>query len=139
MNNAAGIIKATDHLFAIRSLEGKFVLNNFGKVIGNIVDQAGVNDVVNNHGKIFGQTKLGDGNDNFNGNGGTSGHVFGEAGNDLLAGGATADRLHGGDDNDVLTGRLGADRFFFDTALNAVTNVDMITDFSPAQHDKIVL
>jgi serralysin len=42
-----------------------------------------------------------------------------------------------GNNNDVLTGRLGADRFAFDAALPA--NLDKITDFTPAQGDKIVL
>src|SRR5262249_9975976 len=32
----------------------------------------------------------------------------------------------------------GNDQFFFDTALNSVTNVDHVTDFSH-RHDKIVL
>ena len=40
--------------------------------------------------------------------------------------------------NDLLTGGLGSDRFVFDTALNAATNKDRITDFDAAQ-DLILL
>ena len=116
-----------------------FTLTNFGKIFGDIIDNVDVHDVIFNHGIINGPIHLKGGNDFFDGNGGTSGNVFGGNGADHLAGGAHADRLHGEDGNDTSIGRLGADRFFFDTALNAVTNVDTIIDFTPAQHDKIVL
>ncbi len=39
----------------------------------------------------------------------------------------------------TLTAGAGADRFIFDTPLNAAANVDTITDFSPAQGDRIIL
>lgn len=78
--------------------------------------------------------------------------VFGNAGNDLIEGGAGADHLHGGVGNDTLrandnvTPNDGAtDRFFFDTALNAFTNVDLIDRASftaaggEATDDQIVL
>ncbi|MGO4832860.1 calcium-binding protein, partial [Rhizobiaceae sp. 2RAB30] len=54
----------------------------------------------------------------------------GGAGNDRIDGGAGNDTLKGGLGNDVLTGGAGHDTFVFDTALNARTNVDKITDFS---------
>ncbi len=54
----------------------------------------------------------------------------GGAGNDRISGGAGNDTLKGGLGNDVLTGGAGQDTFVFDTALNARTNVDKITDFS---------
>jgi Ca2+-binding RTX toxin-like protein len=119
---------------------GAISLNNRGTLLGNIdCATIGADDTVINHGVIRGVAFLGDGNDTFVGTGGKSGGVFGETGNDRLAGGRGNDRLHGGDGNDKLTGGLGADRFFFDTAFNAVTNVDTITDFRPVQGDKIVL
>jgi Ca2+-binding RTX toxin-like protein len=46
--------------------------------------------------------------------------------------------LNGGGGNDELTGYGGQDMFLFDTALNAATNVDVITDFNVAD-DTIVL
>jgi Ca2+-binding RTX toxin-like protein len=49
---------------------------------------------------------------------------------DVLAGNAGAN---------VLTGGAGADGFVFNTALNAATNVDTITDFSLADGDTILL
>jgi Ca2+-binding RTX toxin-like protein len=90
-----------------------------------------------NHGKIAGNTHLGRGDDLFNGTGVKSGPVFGDDGNDRLIGGSKNDQLHGGDGSDKLTGGLGADQFFFDSGVNG--SVDKITDFTPSQHDKLVL
>jgi Ca2+-binding RTX toxin-like protein len=53
----------------------------------------------------------------------TANVVFGNHGANVLNGG-------GGDDE--LTGQGGADSFLFNTALNAATNVDVITDFNIA-------
>jgi Ca2+-binding RTX toxin-like protein len=61
------------------------------------------------------------GNDRLYGRGGND-QLFGSDGNDLLEGGAGADRMTGG---------AGKDIFLFDTPLNAATNVDRITDFTP--------
>jgi Ca2+-binding RTX toxin-like protein len=55
--------------------------------------------------------------------------LSGLAGNDVLSGMGGADRLFGGTGNDRLIGGAGADSFYFNTALNAATNVDTITDF----------
>jgi len=62
-------------------------------------------------------------------------------GNDNLNGGDGADHLYGDLGNDTLTGGLANDRFYFNTALNAATNLDTITDFSNsgANTDKIYL
>src|SRR5262249_23760635 len=118
---------------------GGISLVNSGAVTGAIeLDSLDGNDIIVNHGKIKGAIHLGNGVDTFDGTGGPSGQVFGDAGNDVLGGGGHADRLHGGAGNDKLTGHGGADKFFFDTALNPVTNVDHITDFT-AGVDKIVL
>ncbi|SFK28206.1 Ca2+-binding protein, RTX toxin-related [Methylorubrum salsuginis] len=80
---------------------------------------------------------------------GSSGNnvLLGLGGNDSLKGLAGIDRLEGGTGNDRLAGGLGNDRliggdgyddFVFDTALNAKTNVDRITDFAVAS-DSIAL
>ncbi len=63
------------------------------------------------------------GNDNVN-------ILNGSAGNDTLYGMGGNDSLRGGLGNDALVGGLGKDTFVFNTALNAATNVDRITDFS---------
>jgi Ca2+-binding RTX toxin-like protein len=55
--------------------------------------------------------------------------VRGNNGNNVIA---------GGDGDDELTGLGGADSFRFDTALNAATNLDVITDFTVGQ-DAIML
>ena len=54
----------------------------------------------------------------------------GGAGNDTIIGGDGVDRLFGGSGNDVLAGGTGVDYFYFNTALSATTNRDIITDFN---------
>jgi Ca2+-binding RTX toxin-like protein len=56
--------------------------------------------------------------------------LSGLSGNDKIVGGGGADRLAGDAGKDTLTGSAGNDKFDFDTALNAATNVDRISDFS---------
>ncbi len=58
--------------------------------------------------------------------------LSGNAGNDVLFGHGSNDWLRGGVGNDTLTGGSGVDSFFFETPLNAMTNVDKITDFNVA-------
>ena len=134
-NSANGVISGA--FYAVQHVFGEMSLINRGKIIGEIRDFSGTNDHIVNHGLIRGETLLGGGDDVFQGAGGRCGSVFGEDGDDRLTGGKATDRLYGGDGSDSLTGGLGADQFFFDTALNG--SVDKITDFTPAQHDKIVL
>ncbi|MDP3709841.1 MAG: hypothetical protein Q8R56_17470, partial [Polaromonas sp.] len=52
------------------------------------------------------------------------------SGDDTVFGQDGVDEIHGGDGNDVLYGGAGNDTFFFDTALNATTNIDTIKDFN---------
>ena len=54
-------------------------------------------------------------------------------GNDTLIGGAGADLIAGGAGNDDLFGLGGQDKFLFNTALNAATNVDTVSDFNASQ------
>ena len=71
------------------------------------------------------------GSGNFTGNGNTLNNVItGGTGTDTLNGGAGNDTLNGGAGNDMLTGGTGQDSFLFNQALNALTNVDNILDFS---------
>ena len=91
-------------------------------------------------------TLTGGGTINGNGNGldnwltgnGAANRLLGGAGEDMVRGGNGNDRLYGGEGDDRLSGGSGADRFYFDTALNASTNVDRILDFSTAP-DTIML
>ncbi|MGH6769937.1 MAG: PQQ-dependent sugar dehydrogenase [Xanthobacteraceae bacterium] len=48
----------------------------------------------------------------------------------LITGNNAANLLNGGAGDDTLVGRSGNDTFAFNTALNAATNVDRVTDFS---------
>jgi serralysin len=65
----------------------------------------------------------GNGNDTLNGSGGY----------DYLMGGAGNDRLFGSVGSDKLSGGAGGDHFYFNTALNASTNRDTITDYNVLQ------
>ncbi len=65
-----------------------------------------------------------------NNNAGTAAIILtGNAFGNSLIGNAGANLLLGGSGNDTLTGLNGADTFLFNTALNAATNHDTITDF----------
>jgi len=66
-----------------------------------------------------------------NGNNGAN-NLGGLSGNDTLRGGAGADALHGGTGNDTLDGGANADGFYFETALDAATNVDTILGYVAA-------
>ena len=116
-------------------------LVNRGTIKGEIDCGANADDTIANKGKITGEVHLGGGNDVFNGNGGTSGAIFGEAGNDRLIGSAGKNTLVGGLDKDTLTGGNGADKFVFNDVVESAVgaNRDVITDFSHAQHDKVDL
>jgi Ca2+-binding RTX toxin-like protein len=133
-------------------------IDNSGQLIGHVRGtSADLVDKVVNTGSIKGSVFLGSGADRYTGiaeiddvlvSGKVSGTVFGQAGNDTLSGGNKVDRLdggsgndrlngaggrdtlNGGSGNDTLTGGTDKDAFVFDTALNASTNVDTITDFN---------
>ena len=93
-----------------------------GGVDSDWFEGGGDNDsLVGNAGndRLLGQ----DGNDTLNGG----------LGNDFLDGGNGNDTLFGGAGKDTLTGGLNNDFFVFNTALNAATNRDIITDYNAAQ------
>lgn len=56
--------------------------------------------------------------------------IYGLGGNDTIYGNGGGDVLAGAAGNDRIYGGAGADTFFFDTKLNAKTNVDRIMDFT---------
>jgi len=76
-------------------------------------------------------------NDILKGAGGND-YLDGGVGKDVISGGSGMDVLAGGKGNDTLSGGSGKDAFYFNTALNAKTNVDTIKDFKPGT-DVIVL
>jgi Ca2+-binding RTX toxin-like protein len=77
------------------------------------------------------------GNDSLQGGLGND-SLQGGLGNDSLQGGSGNDSLHGGPGNDTLSGGAGLDRFAFNTAPNAATNHDRVTDYY-VPHDTIQL
>ena len=92
----------------------------------------------------------GQGTDTFGGNGGANtlkgfggnDTLFGHGGNDHLDGGAGTDVLLGGSGMDQMTGGGGSDNFWYLTASDSTSSAagrDLITDFSPAQGDRIRL
>jgi Ca2+-binding RTX toxin-like protein len=65
-------------------------------------------------------------------------NLTGNASGNIVIGNDGNNIIGGGDGDDELTGLGGQDSFRFDTALNAATNVDVITDFNVAD-DTILL
>jgi len=127
-------------------------LNNVivGNNAANVLSGLGGNDTIYGLGGndlIVGGT----GNDAMYGGAGND-QIFGGSENDLAQGGTGSDSIHGGTGNDWLRAvDVGAgndfavDRFYFDTPLNAATNVDRIdrANFAPgggeAVDDEIML
>jgi len=64
--------------------------------------------------------------------------LVGNDGSNLIVGTAFADRIQARLGNDTLTGGSGADLFVFDSALDALGNRDLLTDFQPGV-DRILL
>ena len=89
-------------------------------------------DILTDIESIFG----GNAADNLTGSAGNN-TLFGDAGNDIISGGNGLDLLIGGAGKDTLTGGEGMDWFVFETAPNASSNLDTITDFTPGT-DKLV-
>jgi Ca2+-binding RTX toxin-like protein len=58
--------------------------------------------------------------------------LTGNSSGNIIIGNNGANFLNGGDGNDELSGLGSHDVFVFNTALNAASNVDMITDFDPS-------
>ena len=117
---------------AVYSSAASAVVVNLGITTAQNTVGAG-NDTLNSIERLIGSNF----NDALTGN--TSNNViYGEGGNDTVSGDAGSDVLYGGLGNDSLVGGAGQDSFMFDTALNGVTNVDQIADFT-VNYDRIRL
>lgn len=73
--------------------------------------------------------------------GGGADVLRGNVGNDTIDGGEGVDQITGGDGTDVLSGNEGGDRFIFNAVSEsqAGSDRDVITDFSAAEGDRIIL
>ncbi|HTU10089.1 MAG TPA: hypothetical protein VMG08_04240 [Allosphingosinicella sp.] len=115
---------------------GVYTLYNSGELRGLVELSAG-NETIYNTGLITGRIDLFEGDDLFDGRGGSQlAGVHGGAGMDTIYGGGLADIIDGGAGDDVLAGGAGADRltggsgndiFHFEAGFGA----DTITDFTP--------
>jgi Ca2+-binding RTX toxin-like protein len=64
--------------------------------------------------------------------------VNGDNANNTLNGTVGRDTIYGGAGNDTVAGGAGADQFMFNTALDGVSNVDTLVDFTSGE-DKLIL
>ncbi len=123
-------VDQVDLLFATGATTTNFSAIGAASISGLGLNAESVTNVERVNGSNFNDLAIGssgnefffgrNGNDNLNARGGIDA-VDGMAGNDFI---------RGGDGNDTRTGGPGIDLFFFDTLLNAITNVDIITDYS---------
>jgi hypothetical protein len=110
VNKSGGTIEGGT--YSIANNGGNLLVENHGKVKGNIIGNAAADKIVND-GQIKGEMYLQAGNDTFKNAGGHAGKV------------------HGGDGNDTLIAGPHKDQFVFDATLNAATNVDRVKHFDP--------
>ena len=116
-----------------------YVVDNAGDVVnegdGNGIDtvRSSVSFSLANAARVFGDverlTLTGTGNVNGIGNE-LANVITGNNFNNTLSGAAGNDTLQGGLGNDVISGGAGNDVFVFNTAPNAATNRDTISDFA---------
>ncbi len=92
------------------TLSGSAVIDGTGNTLDNVLTGNSADNVLSGL----------DGNDT----------LTGGLGNDTLLGVIGNDRLVGGAGNDTLNGGAGTDTFVFDTAPNALTNLDTLQDFT---------
>ncbi|MFN0194175.1 MAG: calcium-binding protein [Aestuariivirga sp.] len=112
---------AGDDTFQVDSA-GDLIFETIAGAGGGLNDlvQSTVNHTLSNNVELLTLTGLG----NINGTGNSLGNTInGNGGNNFIDG-------KGG--NDTLIGQGGSDQFLFTTALNAANNVDIISDFDPA-------
>jgi Ca2+-binding RTX toxin-like protein len=112
------------------TLSGTAAIDGTGNALANVLTgNSAVNRLTGGGGndQLLGGAR----NDTLDGGGGND-TLDGGSGNDSMTGGSGNDRLLGGSGNDTLIGGSGLDVFRFTTALNALTNVDRLSDFNAA-------
>ena len=119
VNETGGIIKGAPAGAIYNTGPGNLLVENHGKIKGDIVGNVAKDRVVND-GTIKGDIYLNDGDDIYKNKGGH------------------ADKVHGGLGNDTLIAGPHTDKFVFDTLLNPVNNVDRVKNFDPGT-DKLFL
>ena len=139
--------------FKLEDLDNLTTETGASVTIGNILFDGQIEiedsfDVVNandNRRRVFNRntvTFLNDLDNNTKGFKNSDDVINGQGGNDTLEGLSGDDLLRGGPGADTLTGHSGADQFSFSTSrafASSDVGIDLITDFKPAQADKIVL
>ncbi len=139
--------------FKLEDLDNLTTETGASVTIGNILFDGQIEiedsfDVVNandNRTRVFNRntvTFLNDLDNNTKGFSNSNDVINGQGGDDTLEGLSGDDLLRGGPGEDRLTGHSGADQFSFSTSRafsRSDVGFDFITDFKPAQADKIVL
>lgn len=110
------------------TLTGSAAINAIGNNLNNILTGNSANNQISGL----------NGNDKLSGNGGND-TLFGGNGKDTMQGGQGNDFLFDDPGKDLFTGGGGMDFFVFDVALNASTNLNTISDFTPGGTDLLVL
>ncbi|MBX3577273.1 MAG: calcium-binding protein [Rhizobiaceae bacterium] len=125
-------------------------ITNSGLLFARLVavDASDSADIINNKGRIFGEIRLEGGNDMYNGKTGQLfGKLFAGAGNDTIIGGTRGETFDGGAGNDLIIGGPGKDfmtggpgndtfRFLKGDSGNG-SRADVITDFDKSGNDRI--
>jgi Ca2+-binding RTX toxin-like protein len=144
-------ITTSDVLFSSKGFSNVNVLNNFTALndIINIASNFSKDNIspINTANLFISIAKKGD--DTFNIKKDDGYFIDAEDGNDIVVGKNGADTIIGGVGSDTLTGGKGADTFIFSTAdffsENSVGNpiynksLDIVTDFSKAEGDKLIV
>jgi Ca2+-binding RTX toxin-like protein len=108
-----------------------YVVDNSADVVSELTSQG--TDTINTTVSY----SLSDNVENLNLTGTVAINATGNTLNNTIRGNSGVNFISGGDGNDTLTGAGGSDHFLFNTALNATTNKDTITDL--ASDDKLDL
>ena len=113
-----------------RDAEGSLVVNNTGRINGDVLLTAGDDTYEGSHGRIRGTVFGGDGSDRLLG-GNRNETLIGGSGDDILNGGRGRNVLEGGTGSDTLIGGKGRNIFVFGSDLlqDSVADIDTVLEF----------